>query len=290
MQGRKCGVLCLGLTLSCGVVAEQPAQEVVAGGKLFEQYGCTNCHGPEGVHPSSKHVPVLKGKSADYLFERATAILTATGADAQMHAMHAQFCVGETPEEGCYPKPSSEELSAIAAWLGASSLPEKKRTPQELYVTATEAYAELNELGDTALFVDVRTRSEVAFLGMAEGADANIPFMTEGDFIEWDEEKSNFKMRPNSRFVASIGKLVDNRGLNKDSPIFLMCRSGSRSAKAATMLNLVGYTQVYNIIDGYEGDTAKDGPSKGERVVNGWKNSGLPWTYKLSKDAMYWDE
>ena len=31
------------------------------------------------------------------------------------------------------------------------------------------------------------------------------------------------------------------------------------------------------------------GSRKGERVVNGWKNSGLPWSYKLNKSAMYWD-
>ncbi|WP_295888318.1 hypothetical protein [uncultured Thiohalocapsa sp.] len=36
-------------------------------------------------------------------------------------------------------------------------------------------------------------------------------------------------------------------------------------------------------------DKAKAGPRKGERVVNGWKNAGLPWTYKLDKAAMYWD-
>jgi len=24
-------------------------------------------------------------------------------------------------------------------------------------------------------------------------------------------------------------------------------------------------------------------------VVNGWKNSGLPWSYKLDKDEMYWE-
>ena len=107
-------------------------------------------------------------------------------------------------------------------------------------------------------------------------------------FDEWDEKKKTFKLQVNSEFVQRIERLVETRGLKKDNPIFLICRSGSRSAKAAKILNLAGYTSVYTVTDGFEGDKAKHGPRKGERVVNGWKNSGLPWSYKLSRDEMYW--
>lgn len=65
-----------------------------------------------------------------------------------------------------------------------------------------------------------------------------------------------------------------------------MCRSGSRSAKAANLLDQMGYKNVYTILDGFEGDKAKSGPNKGHRVVNGWKNSPLPWSYKLAKGKM----
>ena len=41
------------------------------------------------------------------------------------------------------------------------------------------------------------------------------------------------------------------------------------------------------IAEGFEGDAAKDGPKAGQRTVNGWKNAGLPWTYKLDKAKMY---
>ena len=278
----------LTMVIPYAAVAQQPATNA-DGKKLFEEYGCTNCHGPDGIHPTSKHVPVLKGKSTAYLYDNAITIFGDDRADRKMHAMHDQFCIGEEPEEGCYPKPSSDDLLAISTWLGSSSLPEKKQTPQELYVTSAEAYEKLMALGDKALFVDVRTRAEVAFLGMPENANANIPFMTLGDFSAWDDKKGNYKLRPNSRFVASVGELLESRNLTKESPIFLMCRSGSRSAKAAKMLSLVGYTNVYNITEGYEGDKAKDRPRKGERVVNCWKNSGLPWSYRLSRDEMYWE-
>ena len=41
------------------------------------------------------------------------------------------------------------------------------------------------------------------------------------------------------------------------------------------------------MVDGFEGDTVKDGEKKNWRLVNGWKNSGLPWSYALNKAKMY---
>ena len=113
--------------------------------------------------------------------------------------------------------------------------------------------------------------------------------MTTSDFIEWDEKKNNYKLIPNSDFVMRVEERVNNRGLEKASPIYLICRSGSRSAKAANLLSLAGYTKVLTVTDGFEGDKAKAGSRMGARVVNGWKNSGLPWSDKLDKTAMYWE-
>ena len=59
--------------------------------------------------------------------------------------------------------------------------------------------------------------------------------------------------------------------------------------KAADLLAKLGYTHVYSITDGYEGDKAKQGEHAGQRVVNGWRNAGLPWTYTIS-EAMAWSE
>lgn len=67
-----------------------------------------------------------------------------------------------------------------------------------------------------------------------------------------------------------------------------MCRSGSRSAMAVNALAKMGFTNVYNITDGMEGDAVEDPGSVflGQRLVNGWKNSGCPWTYQLTPDHM----
>lgn len=170
-----------------------------------------------------------------------------------------------------------------------AELPKKKQTPQGLYLTAAEAYKFINEHKKNTVFVDVRTRAEVNFLGMPTIADANIPYMLTDGFMDWNDKKHDFKLAPNSGFLPAIEDLLAKRGLNKESNIVVMCRSGSRSAKAASLLYKAGYKNVYSITDGYEGDKAKSGPHKGQRVVDGWKNANLPWTYELDKKKMYWE-
>ena len=68
-----------------------------------------------------------------------------------------------------------------------------------------------------------------------------------------------------------------------DDTLLVTCRSGGRSAIACNMLAKAGFTQVHNIIDGMEGD--KNGDSE-QRPIGGWKNSGCPWTKKLTPEQM----
>lgn len=168
----------------------------------------------------------------------------------------------------------------------ANNIPSKKQTELGLYLTAKDAYDLKSEKSDV-IFVDVRTRAEVAFIGMPLVSDANIPYMMSGDWGNWDEKKKNFKLEPNSGFLLTMDDLIKAKGASKETKIILMCRSGSRSAKAANLLAKNGYTSVYTVVDGFEGDKAKSGDLKGQRVVNGWKNSHLPWSYKLDKNKMY---
>jgi rhodanese-related sulfurtransferase len=73
-----------------------------------------------------------------------------------------------------------------------------------------------------------------------------------------------------------------------EAHLIFMCRSGStRSAPAADIFFDRGYANVYSMVDGFEGGKAKQGEHKGARVVSGWKNSGLPWGWKLEKAVMY---
>lgn len=168
-----------------------------------------------------------------------------------------------------------------------ADLDKKKQTDLGLYLTAPEAYELVKAHPKETLFIDIRTRAEVEFLGMPTVADANIPYMLGDDWSSWDDAKNEFKMSPNSNFLTAVEQQLAKKGLNKESKILVMCRSGHRSSKAANLLAKAGYKNVYSVVDGYEGDKAKEGDMKGQRVVNGWKNSHLPWSYSLDKSKMY---
>lgn len=175
--------------------------------------------------------------------------------------------------------------SALA--VESADLPKKKRTKLELYMTPVQAFDYVTKNEDKSLFLDVRTRTEVNFLGMPTNADANVPYMVMNEWYAWDAKKNSFKMEVNSDFADKVAERLEAKGLGKNDPVILTCRSGSRSAKAADLLAGLGYTNVYTIVSGFEGDKVKEGPLKGQRAKNGWKNAGLPWTYKLQFAKMY---
>ncbi|MCC2096043.1 MAG: sulfurtransferase [Hyphomicrobiales bacterium] len=173
-----------------------------------------------------------------------------------------------------------------AVAIDASKVPGGKKTRLGLYLTPKEAFDLKQKSPGKSLFIDVRTAPEVEFLGTAANVDAHVPY----EFIDtkkWNDKKNEYVMTVNKRFVDDVVARVKKAGLSKNDPIILMCRSGSRSARSANLLAAAGFTKVYNQIEGYEGDKAGSGPKKGQRAVNGWKNAGLPWTYKMKKDVMY---
>jgi len=179
-------------------------------------------------------------------------------------------------------------LSLSTAFAGEwDNLHTAKKTKAGLYLHTTDAYKITTENKDKILFLDVRTKEEVQFLGMATVVDANIPYMQNSDWFDWNEKGKNFKLVPNNEFAAEVARRLASKGLGKNDTIIVMCRSGDRSSKAADILTDLGYTKVYSVVEGYEGDMAKDGPNKGRRMVNGWKNEGLPWSYDLDKNKMY---
>ena len=177
-------------------------------------------------------------------------------------------------------------LTILVLCLGLSAsfaldVPEKKRTALGLYITAKEAYSQwLADPANTPI-VDVRTPEEYIFVGHAPMA-VNIPV----SFVKqsWNTEKKVPVMEVNSDFVNKIKKKF-----RITDTLYIMCRSGGRSAVAVNMLSGAGFKNVYNIIDGFEGDKVKNPNSyfNGKRLVNGWKNSGAPWTYDLDPKLMY---
>jgi rhodanese-related sulfurtransferase len=165
-------------------------------------------------------------------------------------------------------------------------LAEKKRTTQGLYLSAEQAHAMKQAQGQSVALIDVRTRAELGTVGMASGVDANVP-LYRADLEQWDTQRGSYSMVPNEAFEPSLDAVIKGMGLDKNSPIILMCRSGGRSAAAADKLAARGYTRVYSVTDGFEGDKAKAGPEEGRRVVNGWKNAGAPWTTSIDASLLH---
>jgi rhodanese-related sulfurtransferase len=160
----------------------------------------------------------------------------------------------------------------------ASNLNPAKQTALGLYVTSKEAYEMWRSKPDEVTLIDVRTPEEFLFIGHAEMA-WNIPLAEQS--YQWDPEKKQLPMNLLPDFTTRVQSIA-----KPDDILLVTCRSGGRSAMAVNLLAKAGFKNVYNITDGVEGDAVKDPNSvfNGQRMVNGWKNSGLPWTYKIDPE------
>jgi len=176
--------------------------------------------------------------------------------------------------------PSAAEPSPPAAAPAKPELVKEKQTTLGLYVTSREAYEKWKAEPDKVKIIDVRTPEEYLFVGHFAMA-WKIPLAAQS--YEWDAAKKHYPMKPLPDFVARVQTVA-----KPGDTLLVTCRSGGRSAMAVNALAKAGFTNVYNITDGVEGDAVEDPNSVfvGQRLVNGWKNSGCPWTYKLTPDRM----
>jgi rhodanese-related sulfurtransferase len=134
----------------------------------------------------------------------------------------------------------------------------RAKAPRLPYVGALlpqEAH-ELLQKAPGAKLVDVRTRAELDFVGRIPGAIQ----------IEWQTYPDS---RPNPDFVQELQARVD-----KEALVMFICRSGARSHGAAAAATQAGYTQAFNVLQGFEGD--KDAEQH-RNTVGGWRAAGLPW-------------
>ncbi len=118
-----------------------------------------------------------------------------------------------------------------------------------------EAY-ELMKSAPGAKIVDVRTRAEIDWVGRVPGAVE----------IEWLTYPG---MKQNPDFMAALQQQVD-----KEALVMFLCRSAHRSHHAATLATQAGYTDCYNVLEGFEGDR---NPGNQRNTMNGWRLKGLPW-------------
>ncbi|WP_293503270.1 rhodanese-like domain-containing protein [Roseateles sp.] len=188
-----------------------------------------------------------------------------------------------------------QAVAALALMLGngwtaavtdPASLPEPKRTKAGMYLSASEVPGFIQSQGGASrvLFLDIRTRAEAMFVGMPTAVDALVPFVELQELMtDWDAQRNAYKLEPMQDFVPEVRRRLVQKGLQPTDAVVLICRSGDRSARAANRLAEDGFTRVWSVVDGFEGDLDKEG----RRSVNGWRNAGLPWSYKLDRSRMY---
>jgi len=111
--------------------------------------------------------------------------------------------------------------------------------------------------GSHVLLVDVRSRAEWDWVG-------RIP---EAIMIEWNSWPSGER---NPAFVDELKARVPKT----TAPTLFICRSGARSHSAAAAAALSGYTNAFNVLEGFEGDKNEQGR---RNTVGGWRAAGLPW-------------
>ncbi|HEC00532.1 MAG: rhodanese-like domain-containing protein [Emcibacter sp.] len=130
-------------------------------------------------------------------------------------------------------------------------------------VTVEEVWKILAE-NENAILVDVRTQAEWAFVGLCDLSKINkSPLL-----LSW-------QIFPQMDINADFVRTIVNMDIPKDSPLYFLCRSGVRSKAAASAMVAEGYSQCFNILEGFEGDR----DAAGHRgTCGGWKAAGLPWT------------
>ncbi len=132
-------------------------------------------------------------------------------------------------------------------------------------ISPEEAWRLVQEDPRTIL-IDVRSNMEYLFVGHPVGA-IHVPWIDEP---EW---------QINPHFVTQVRQLVLGGVCDADGdlhcvPIVLICRSGKRSQEAGKLLVKNGFSEVFNITEGFEGELDAE---HHRSAVGGWRYRGLPW-------------
>lgn len=109
-----------------------------------------------------------------------------------------------------------------------------------------------------ALLIDVRSEIEYLFVGHPVGAI----------HVSWNDGP-DWEINPH--FVGEVRKLAGHGG---ERPVILICRSGNRSEAAGEALVAAGFSAVFSVSHGFEGELDEN---HHRNTLNGWRYDGLPW-------------
>jgi rhodanese-related sulfurtransferase len=146
------------------------------------------------------------------------------------------------------------EQTTHATLVAAREAAEAANLPYAGGISPQDAWA-LFSSGE-AVLVDVRSAEERKFVG----------YVPDSVHVAWATGTS---LNRNPRFVRELEAKT-----GKDAVVLLLCRSGNRSALAAEATAKAGFTQVYNVLEGFEGELDAQ---KQRGRQNGWRHHDLPW-------------
>jgi rhodanese-related sulfurtransferase len=129
-------------------------------------------------------------------------------------------------------------------------------------VSPTQAWESLTHDPEAHL-VDCRTDAEWQYVGIPDLRRAG----KQAVLVSWQYFPSG---NVNPAFVDELR----DAGVEPGHKVYFLCRSGVRSLAAAQAAEADGYTQVFNLADGFEGPHDAEGH---RGAVAGWKADGLPW-------------
>ena len=116
-----------------------------------------------------------------------------------------------------------------------------------------------------AVLVDIRSTMEYLFVGHPIGS-IHVAWIDEPDWTV------------NPHFVTDVRKIMLGGATAHDTiggaPVLLICRSGKRSIDAGKALLTAGFSDVYFVDEGFEGDLDE---TRHRGTTGGWRFHGLPW-------------
>ena len=119
---------------------------------------------------------------------------------------------------------------------------------------------------ENAVLIDVRSTPEYEYVGHPPDA-LHVPLK---EPPEWETDPGFA-----AKVRAALGRRPLARAMPREArPLLLLCRSGQRSALGAELLEQAGFSAVYNILEGFEGERDENGHRS---TKNGWRFHGLPW-------------
>ena len=129
-------------------------------------------------------------------------------------------------------------------------------------ISSQECFEKLSKETNSQL-IDVRTKPEWVYVGVPDLSSINKKVI----FVSWQIYP---KMETNKFFENQILEL----DVKKDNNLYFICRSGQRSYNAADLLFSRGFSNCFNVNDGFEG---KQNHKSHRASMHGWKFNNLPW-------------